>query len=101
MRYYIFKLPFNNPNWNRPQEQIDLKDFVPVWTGTADEFKLETDDNYELLERIFEKFNVNIPEGYAASSLSVGDVVLLEEKFISLRKYYCCDMIGWKEVQLC
>lgn len=101
MRYYIYKRTFNDPNWNKPTEKIDLSDFVPVWTGTSDEFELgcalEEDRNYELLEALFRKFNVEIPEHYAASSLSVGDVITLTAGANTVKRFMC-DFVGWKEV---
>ena len=99
MRYFICKLPFNNPSWCREPalETIKLGDYVPVWTG-----EVEHDPAYEIehtLEHLFLDFNMNIPEHYAASSMSVGDLVGLtigEDV-----RYFICAGIGWKEVKIC
>lgn len=99
MRYYILKVPFTSPNWNRELKEINSDDYVPVWTGTSEEFKLETDEVFELLERLFEKFNINHPENYAASSLSVGDVVALQKRSDLKPEYYMCCGIGWEKVE--
>lgn len=49
-------------------------------------------DEYQLLGKIFEKFNINHPEDFHSHSLSVGDIVEIEDK-----KYYC-DSFGWKKL---
>lgn len=105
MRYYIFKVPFNSPNWNREFKEVNFGDYVPVWTGTTEteDFVLETDDDFELLERLFEKFNIRIPEHYAASSLSVGDIIGLQKNPSIARdqlEYYMCCGIGWEKVKV-
>ena len=45
----------------------------------------------EILEEIFTLLNVNHPEDYTGHSLSVSDIVVLNDK-----KYYC-DSYGWVE----
>lgn len=100
IRYYILKLPFADPNWNREQTKINLQHFVPVWTGLNEEFRLNTSEPEELLEEIFSKFNVDHPEHYAASSLSVGDVVALNDPSEARVDYYMCCGLGWQKVEL-
>ena len=97
MRYYIFKLPSNNPNWceDVESEQIDLGDYVPVWT---DEVGEGPSSDSEFLEELFMIFNVNHPEHYAAPSMSVGDIVLIRRN--SGDVYYAVQGIGFKEVKL-
>lgn len=62
-----------------------------VWNGTE-----EAKNNLELLENLFEKFNLYHPEGYRAHSLSVSDVVRINDG--NEIKYYYCDSIGWKDI---
>lgn len=62
-----------------------------VWNGTE-----EAKNNLELLENLFEKFNLYHPEGYKARSMSVSDVVRINDG--NEIKYYYCDSIGWKDI---
>lgn len=45
------------------------------------------------LEEIFEKFNINRPEDFQGHSLSVGDIVSIDDKL-----YICCNF-GWKDIK--
>lgn len=62
-----------------------------VWNGTE-----EAKNSLELLENLFEKFNLYHPEGYRAHSMSVSDVVRINDG--NEIKYYYCDSIGWKDI---
>lgn len=99
-RFYIFKLPINNPGWGRELkgDKFNIDDRVPVWTETID-WLTPTDEVYvsEVLDKLFEMFNINIPTGYAAPSMSVGDIVELHTA--DGPKFYACMCVGWKEVQ--
>lgn len=97
MRYYILKLPCSNPNWCREPktETINPNDYVPVWTD-----EIEVDPAFEIehtLEKIFSRFNMDIPDHYAASSMSTGDIILLQDG--DKLKYYLCCHIGWKRME--
>jgi hypothetical protein len=43
-------------------------------------------------ERLFETFNINHPVDYIAHSLSVGDVIVLNDIA------YACGSVGWKQL---
>ena len=62
--------------------EIELPDSIP-----------DIDDNRNelILEYVFQKFNIDHPQGYCGRSLSVGDVVKLEGKT------YLCKSIGFQE----
>lgn len=62
-----------------------------VWNGTE-----EAKSSLELLENLFEKFNLYHPEGYRAHSMSVSDVVRINDG--NEIRYYYCDSIGWKDI---
>ena len=66
---------------------------IDGFIGIFYEGNIETDktDEYEILEEIFTLLNVNHPEDYTGHSLSVSDIVVLNNK-----KYYC-DSYGWVE----
>lgn len=53
-----------------------------------------SDDDIKSLVFLYEIFNVNHPRDYNGRSMSVGDVVQLDEK------YYFVDSIGFKELPL-
>lgn len=92
--YCILKLPFNHPDWCRePKGPINVNNYVPVWMNTVE----EPEDVNNLLEDLFTKFNLNHPENYAASSMSVGDIVAITTD--NKIKYYLCCGIGWKEIE--
>jgi len=61
-----------------------LEDYKIVYEGNEDD-EVELDD-------IFMKFNTSHPEGFKGHSLSISDIVALDEK------YYYCDSMGWEEV---
>lgn len=65
--------------------KIDMNDYNCVW---EDDFA----DDEDTLEDIFARFNMNHPQGFKGHSLSVSDIVEMDEV-----KYYC-DYIGWKRL---
>lgn len=50
------------------------------------------DSEYEILEELFEEFNMNRPSDFDGHSMSVSDVVTVDGIA------YFCDSIGWKEL---
>ena len=50
------------------------------------------------LEDVFQKFNIDHPEGYKGRSLSVSDVVEITESETVEPGFYYCDNIGFKTV---
>ena len=73
-----------NHNWS-------FSSYRSVWNGTE-----EAKDDYDLLNRLFEIFNLNHPEGYRAHSISVSDVIRIDDE--NEIRYYYCDSIGWKDI---
>lgn len=69
--------------------KISLKDYQSAFTGTL---KNPSADNYENLNTVYHIFNVEHPENYKNRSLSVGDLVKLNDEF------YYVDSIGFKNV---
>lgn len=47
---------------------------------------------FHLLEQIFQDFNLNHPKNYTGRSLSVSDIVTINEES------YFCDSFGWKKL---
>lgn len=48
------------------------------------------------LEKLYDKFNVNLPHGFKGHSLSVSDIIVLNKG--GKETAYYCDSIGFKEV---
>lgn len=70
------------------KNNLSTLDYVIVYYNKLD---LQADTDYEYLEKIFEIFNIDHPDDYKASSLSVSDIVVLDNKY-----HYYCDSTGWK-----
>lgn len=64
---------------------FSLADYEVVYEG-----ELEGDN---ILEQLFNMFNIARPEDYKGRSMSISDVVEIEGK------YYYCDPIGFKEIK--
>lgn len=98
-KYVIYQLPISHPNVFR-EELGKSGDYVPVWQARIpDCLECET---VELLESLFNKFNMEIPENFAGHSLSVSDLILLidyDGEKEPVRKIYQCATVGWKEVE--
>jgi len=76
---------------------FNLDDYETVWEEEMYDYTKRTVDGKPIsdsmvLETIFNRFNLYIPENYEARSLSVSDIVVLGEK-----QFYC-DSFGWKEL---
>lgn len=54
--------------------------------------------NNQILEELFEKFNMAKPHDFHGHSLSVGDIVILEEG--EFYQAYICDSFGWNKINL-
>lgn len=51
------------------------------------------------LEDVYQKFNINHPEGYRGHSLSVSDIVEIKEAPDIEQGFYFCDSLGFKKVE--
>ena len=87
--------------WKYAKDKFSINDYHKVYSGELVDFieygnetTICNEDDYEVLERLFETFNINHPKDYNANSLSVSDVVEIIRKDII--NYYYCDNIGWK-----
>jgi len=77
-------------------EPVPAQFYLPVFSGVIDvPAALPKDTETRrgiILEHIFFLFNIQHPAGYCGRSLSVGDVVLLEEQ------HYLCSAFGYTPV---
>lgn len=71
--------------------KIDMNNYDMVYEDTREGTRAVSD-----LEDIFWVFNADIPEDFTGHSLSVSDIVEIEESnTIDPGRYYC-DSVGWK-----
>ncbi len=68
-------------------EAISPNDYNCVYEG-----KIASGDTGDVLESLFTRFNVEIPDDYRGRSLSVSDIVVLGDTA------YYCDSVGWKVI---
>lgn len=83
---YAFRSLVDLPENVKP----DLKDYKLVYTGKIKPEK--TIDEY--LENIFYVFNCMPPQDYSGRSVSISDIVKIDEK------YYYCDNFGWGKIEI-
>ncbi|MEI2465071.1 YodL domain-containing protein [Niallia taxi] len=90
MKYTIFQMPFSlvkNTAWWSEDSVVQKEDFLPVYKG---EFQTSSRYPEDILNELFEIFNLKHPKDYASRSLSSGDVIKLNEN-----EYYLCCSMGW------
>ena len=97
MKYTILQLDDHNPDvvkgrklfepWNilNRHSKFDISQYKKVYEGEVQEEK----NLLRTLESIFEKFNLRHPSDFHGHSLSVSDVVVLDDV-----SYYC-DSYDW------
>lgn len=94
MPYSILQLPdehdnlFMNHQWAMNHGGINFREYNTVYTG-----EIEGTDPMEILERIYFIFNTKHPSDYRGRSLSVSDLVALDNTGT-----YFCDSFGWKQI---
>ena len=89
------KEPFTFLGWEMANKHANWS-FVPyrsVWNGTE-----EARDDMDLVNYLWEVFNERHPVGYRARSLSVSDIIRVENMETNEIKYYYCDDFGWKDI---
>lgn len=69
--------------------EIDAAIYNKVYSG---------DVNCQNLEEVYRKFNLERPKDYHGRSLSVSDVVEVEDAATITPGYYFCDSIGFREI---
>jgi hypothetical protein len=77
--------------------QRDRESFVRAWRGDLElplsSIALEDVADLEALDHIFYRFNLDHPEDFLGPSLSVGDIVTLEDS-----RSYVCLSVGWRRI---
>lgn len=76
-----------NLNWS-------FKPYKSVWSGFT-----KIKDDYDILEHLFAKFNLNPPFGFKGHSMSVSDIIKINHTTDEDKaKYYFCDARDWKDI---
>ena len=95
MMYSIYQLKesaksklFLSYDQTQKQGGVIFNEYETVYTG-----EIEGSDPAEILEKIYVIFNLNHPKGFRGHSLSVSDLVALEDTGT-----YFCDRFGWKQI---
>ena len=87
--------PFTFLGWETGNKIADWSFdlYRSVWNGTE-----EAADDMDLVNYLWEVFNEKHPVGYRARSLSVSDIIRVEDTETNTVKYYYCDSFGWKDI---
>ncbi|WP_273854049.1 YodL domain-containing protein [Guptibacillus spartinae] len=72
--------------------EVSLANYNQVYEGGIE--LNSKSDTLEILEKLFAKFNVHHPKDYYGHSMSVSDIVEINNK------YYYCDSFGWTQIEL-
>ena len=94
MTYSIFQLPIENDNvfmshsFTEKHGGVKFYEYKTVYTG-----EIAGTEPAEILEKLYVQFNINHPADYRGRSLSVSDLVALEDTGT-----FFCDSFGWKQI---
>ena len=95
MKFYILQLKEERDDYLfrdfdfAEKHGFDLQDYEVMYEDNIDD---EGEGVSYTLNAIFIKFNINPPEDFKGHSLSVSDIVQLDDGF------YYCNRIGWKKL---
>lgn len=92
MKYTIYQPKNSTFRVDSEKVNYSLDDYNKVYEGTTEINKHKTDN--QILEILFEIFNVTRPSDFHGHSLSVGDIVVLN------KQAYICDSFGWNKIVL-
>ena len=101
MKYEIYQLDYSKESVKNSRKMFERWEWLIKYDGgfnfkdykkVYDEME-EGEDNIDILDKLFEKFNLAHPDDFHGHSLSVSDVIILDDKM------YYCDSIGWKEIK--
>lgn len=90
MKYTIYQPKQSNFTVDSDKKNYSKESYNNVYEGEI----LEDLTNIDLLEKIFCIFNIRRPKDFEGHSLSVGDIVVLDEQA------YICDIFGWNKIIL-
>lgn len=70
--------------------EFDFSDYKHVYTGVVQ----STGNIFQVLDKIFRILNMEHPDDYTGRSLSVSDIVEINNR------YFFCDSFGWVEIEI-
>ena len=81
-------------SWEMIRDNFDFNNYKEVWNCNFenDIASIPSTNNIWNLDKIFETFNVNHPRNFHRHSLSVSDIVKLDNE------YFFCDSFGWENI---
>lgn len=89
------KTQFMNYDWIKENHTIKLSDYTKAYEGNIED-EVSEDESIDfvlyLLEDIYFRFNSNPPSGYNDRSLSVSDIVMIDNRC------FIVDSFGFKEL---
>lgn len=96
MKYIaIHQLPYDNDNiysyWDNVSDIFDFNEYRKVWQNSSYNLHL-TDNDKDIVNDIYSRFNVQCPLDFNGHSLSVSDIIQVEDR------YYYCDEYDWKDI---
>ena len=101
IRYELLQMDIDNPckfmglSFARKHGGLKINMYKKVYSGILLPHEIAGKSTAIILETLFMKFNAdNRPNAKTSHSLSVSDVVKLEDK------YWFCNDIGWVQIQL-
>lgn len=86
---HVMFMDLDNTRHFQDSHDPDACIYDKVFTGTVDCLNLE---------QVYAKFNMAHPAGFTGRSLSVSDVVEVEDAASITPGYYFCDSIGFREI---
>ena len=98
MKYTIYMLKdehydklFMNYDYVMVNGGVNMDEYEPVYSGTIESL---LDSVPNMLESLFALFNCSHPADYRGRSLSVSDIIVLEDGTT-----WFCDSVGFKQIQ--
>lgn len=95
MKYKIYQIKdtrntfYSFVGWNSTvADMFSLDDYHVVYEGEI--------SGINVLDKLFEKFNIDRPEDFNGHSLSVSDLVVLNKDGNDF--WYYCDSFGWEDI---
>ena len=105
--FSIYQLNPNGPNYRdlafsnlKNLERRGLKvckdNYIHIFSGE----RSRNDSAMDALEKLYTRFNTDIPNGFVGHSLSVSDIVVFQSELLGKTPLtaYFCDSFGWVEL---
>ena len=95
--YMIFQIKnirdtdYSFMGWDYAKNKIRISDYDGKYYSHID-----GDSAGSVLEKLFERFNINHPDDFKGHSMSVSDIVVLFDD--NGCKWYYCDRFDWRDI---